>query len=95
MILRALAVSCIAVLACGLSGCGETRTLSLTYVKKDSSESKMLQDADDLKRTGGVKQVLPQIDSANTITLVLNVDEDDSAKGRQKALDLGYAQVRN
>ncbi|MBA2482020.1 MAG: hypothetical protein H0V44_15245 [Planctomycetes bacterium] len=78
-----------------VSGCGQTRQIVKTYVKKDSSESKMLQDETDLKRTGGVKQVISHIDSANTITMDLYLDEDDDGKGRQKALDLGYVQVRN
>ena len=84
-----------ALLAVGLVACGATRTLRMTYTKHDSSEARMLQDENDLKRTKGVKQVIMHIDTDNTINLQLFVDEDDSAAGRQKVLDLGYAQVRN
>jgi maltose-binding protein MalE len=90
-----LASATAALLALGLVACGQARTLRMTYIKKDSSEQKMLQDEDELKRTKGVKQVIAHIDSENAINLQLFVDEDDSVIGRQKALDLGYSQVRN
>jgi hypothetical protein len=98
MIVRALVACCIAgaaTLSLLLAGCGQTRQIVKTYIKKDMSESKMLQDETELKRTGGVKQVIAHIDSGNTVTLDLYLDEDDDAKGRQKAIDLGYIQVRN
>jgi maltose-binding protein MalE len=90
-----LASATAAVIAIGLVACGATRTMRMTYIKRDSSEARMLQDESDLKRTKGVKQVITHIDTDNAINLQLFVDEDDSTAGRQKALDLGYSQVRN
>lgn len=90
-----LAAVATAVLAVGLVACGATRTLRMTYIKKDSSEARMLQDESELKRTKGVTQVITHIDADNAINLQLFVDEGDSVAGRQKALDLGYSQVRN
>jgi hypothetical protein len=84
-----------AALAVVLAACGATRTTGLVYVKRDSSEQRMLQDEDALKRTKGVTQVIMHIDADNTVTLKLFVDEGDNGPGRQKALELGYSQIRN
>ena len=96
MRVRPLLASATALLiAIGLVACGATRTMRMTYVKRDSSEARMLQDEKELKSTKGVKQVISHIDSDNAINLQVFIDEDDSTIGRQKALDLGYSQVRN
>ncbi len=100
MSIRPILASCAAAaLALGISlgmvACGATRQERYTYVKKDASETRMLADKEELKRTSGVKQVIATIDAQNAITLQLFVDEDDSKKGLEKVLDLGYSQVRN
>jgi hypothetical protein len=91
----ALAVIASGLLALSIVACGAVRTMRMTYIKRDSSESRMLQDETELKRTKGVKNVIAHIDAQNNIDLQLFVEEDDSVAGRQKALDLGYSQVRN
>lgn len=94
-LLAACAAGALALLLMGITACGAARTLRMTYVKKDSSEQRMLQDQQELEKTRGVTQVIATIDAQNSISMQLFVDEDDSVEGRQKALELGYAQVRN
>jgi len=91
----ALALVTAVAVAAGLVGCGATRTVQFEYIKKDTSEMRMRQDVDDLKGTSGVVNVIPHIDASNTVLLDIYLDEDDSNKGAQKALELGYQQVRN
>jgi hypothetical protein len=91
----ALASATAALVAVGLIACGQIRTMRMTYIKKDSSEARMMEDQETLKRTKGVENVIAHIDADNTINLQLFVDEDDSAIGRKKVLELGYQQIRN
>ncbi len=84
-------------LAAMLASCGDgpRASLMLTYTKQNSSEQRMLKDREDLEHTDGVVKVIEEINSDNAITLQLYLDEDNSIRGRQRALDLGYQQVRN
>ena len=90
-----LALTATLAVVAGLAGCGATRSVQFEYIKKDTSELRMRQDVDELKATDGVVNVIPHIDAANTVLLDVYLDEDDSNKGAQKALELGYQQVRN
>lgn len=82
-----------------VGGCGDDRegtpSIQLTYIKHDGSEHRMLLDKREFEHTPGVTQVISSIGSDDTITVQLYLDEHHSEAGRQKALDLGYHQVRN
>jgi uncharacterized protein YceK len=91
----ALALVTALAVAAGLAGCGATRTVQFEYTKHDTTEMRMRQDVDELKGTSGVVNVIPHIDASNNVQLDVYLDEDDSNKGAQKALELGYQQVRN
>jgi hypothetical protein len=91
-----LALAAALAIAAGFAGCGDTRpAVQYIYVKHDCSEMRMRQDVSDLQGTTGVVQVIPHIDASNTVTLEVQLDEHDSTRGAQKALELGYQQVRN
>jgi hypothetical protein len=94
-----MSVAGTALLGCAvaLNACGDrTRhEVRLTYIKHDSSEQRMLHDKEDLLHTRGVRNALPAIDSSNTITLQLFLDERDDVPGRNEVLSLGYVQIRN
>ena len=80
----------------GLVGCGaRPLTVSFTYIKEHVSQSQLLDDENTLKRTNGVKQVLPHLDDKDTARIELIVDEKHKTAGLQPIQDLGYLQVRN
>ncbi len=78
-----------------LAGCGAARTVSYTYTKPNAAEAALVRDEQDLRHTSGVENVITRIDSSNTATIVLYLNEDDLQPGQQKILELGYQRVRN
>ncbi len=72
-----------------------SRSVVYTLTKPNVSQAQQIQDEKLLRDTSGVRNVLPRHDSANTVTLELYLDQDNTAKGLQVATDLGYQRVRN
>jgi hypothetical protein len=88
-----LSVALATVLA--LVGCREVRTVSYTYTKPNYSQNQLLDDEQALKRTTGVRQVIPKIDDKNTARIEIILDEQNKAPGLRLIQDLGYQQARN
>jgi hypothetical protein len=88
--MRRIAVLIIAAVTLIAAGC-ETRTKQYSFSKSNVSQLQVANDAQSLKGTSGVKDVIYEVDSLGNGRLQVFVDETNDNPGVRRAIEeLGY-----
>jgi hypothetical protein len=82
------------VVLAALVACTDNR-VTYTYTKPNMTQQALLDDEVQLKKIGGVRQVMTKIDDKNTVRVDVILDAEKKAPGIRYLLDQGYSQVRN